>query len=363
MELKLIEYIKKNKDWETKLTQKPYYLTIKRKDNLIMFCYSQIDSDFSKQIVRESRGIIFEDVTFNVVCLPFFKFYNYGETNASEIDWSTAKVQEKLDGSLIKLWFYDDEWRISTNGTIDAKDANLSSDVSEFQNFYDLFLVALKGTNIQLHELDRQYTFMFELMSPYNRVVVPHKDIKIRHIGTRCNTTLKEVNIDIGVDKPKSYTFGSIEECIYIAKELPFDQEGYVVVDNDWNRVKIKGLAYIAVHHLSNNGIVTKKRIMDLIKLNEDSEFLVYYPEFTEAVNDMRSKINTFIEDMDWCIKCQQEIMNKKTINRKKFAKFVQSTRNPDVLFKWLDGKISNTQEWLDNQRSEKIVELLEGVE
>jgi len=362
MKLQLVEYIKNNPDWETKLTQKPYCLEIKRKDNFILFKYSQIDSDFSKQIVREARGLILEDVTFKSVCIPFFKFFNYGETNTDEINWNTARVQEKLDGSLIKLWFYDDEWRISTNGTIDAKDANLSSNVSEYQNYYDLFLVALRGTSIQLHELDRQYTFMFELMSPYNRVVVPHKDIQIRHIGTRCNTTLEEVNVDIGVQKPKSYSFRSIEECIEIAKELSFTQEGYVVVDDNWCRIKVKSPAYVVVHHLANNNVITKKRIVDLIRLNEYSEFLVYFPEYKDAVEDIRKKISIFISDMDWCIECQQEIKNKKTINRKKFAEFAQTTRCPDILYKWLDGKISNTQEWLDNQRSEKIVELLEGV-
>jgi len=362
MKLQLVEYIKNNSDWETKLTQKPYCLTIKRKDNLIMFCYNQIESNFNLLLVKQSRGIVLEDTTFKPVCVPFFKFFNFGETNASEIDWNTAKINEKLDGSLIKLWFYEDEWRVSTNGTIDAKDANLSSEVSEYQNYYDLFLVALRGTSIQLHELDRQYTFMFELMSPYNRVVVPHKNIQILHIGTRCNTTLEEVNIDIGVQKPKSYSFKSIEECMEVAKELPFTQEGYVVVDDDWRRIKIKSPAYVAVHHLANNNIITKKRIVDLIKLNEDSEFLAYFPEYKDAVEDIRKKISAFVSDMDWCIECQQEIKNKKTINRKKFAEFALSTKCSPVLFSWLDGKISNTQEWLYAQTSEKIVEWIEGV-
>ena len=30
--------------------------------------------------------------------------------------------QEKVDGSLIKVFYYDGEWRVATNGTIDARD-------------------------------------------------------------------------------------------------------------------------------------------------------------------------------------------------------------------------------------------------
>ena len=44
-------------------------------------------------------------------------------------------------------------------------------------------------------------------MSPLNRVVVPHKEIKIAHIGTRNKKTGKECNIDIGLPKQRIYKF------------------------------------------------------------------------------------------------------------------------------------------------------------
>ena len=39
---------------------------------------------------------------------------------------------------------------------------------------------------------------------------------------------------------PKEYNFHSAQDVINAAKELPWDEEGYVVVDADFNRVKIK---------------------------------------------------------------------------------------------------------------------------
>ena len=124
MKLHLLEFIQNNPNWEKLLSEKPYSLSIKRDGEYILFMYSQVDSDFSNPIVQECRGITFHEKTWKCVSMRFKKFFNVQEVNASHIDWSTASVQEKLDGSLISLWYHNG-WRISTNGTIDAKKASL----------------------------------------------------------------------------------------------------------------------------------------------------------------------------------------------------------------------------------------------
>jgi hypothetical protein len=352
--LKLIEFIKSNLNWEQKLHEKPYYITVKRKDKFILFNYSQIDSDFYKQLVRECRGIILEEETLIPVCVPFYKFGNYGEGYVDKIDWNTARVQDKIDGSIIKLWNYDNNWNVSTNRIIDAKDVDLI-DISEYKNYYDLFMQAVENAGLSFNVLDPKYTYMFELTSPFNRVVVPHREIKIIHIGTRNNQTLQEINIDIGIEKPREYNFNSLEECIQIASELPFTEEGYVIVDNKWNRIKIKSPAYVVVHHLKNNGIVTKKRVLELIIKNEQGEFLNYYPEYINIFNEVEEKLNIFILDMDWCIETASK--DDKLDNRKRFAEFAKTTKCPPLMFNWLDKKINTTRDWLNTQTSEKIVD------
>ena len=67
--------------------------------NLVLFKYSQIASDMSLPIVQESRGVILDEADgWRVVSRAYDKFFNYGEPNAAEIDWTTAVVQEKVDG-------------------------------------------------------------------------------------------------------------------------------------------------------------------------------------------------------------------------------------------------------------------------
>ena len=36
----------------------------------------------------------------------YVKFFNHGESNADIIDWKTARVYEKLDGSIITMYWY-----------------------------------------------------------------------------------------------------------------------------------------------------------------------------------------------------------------------------------------------------------------
>ena len=72
------------------------------------------------QAIRELGGIIIDCERCEVVCWPFRKFGNHNEGYADTIDWSTARVQEKVDGSIVKLW-YDEangKWQFSTNGCI-----------------------------------------------------------------------------------------------------------------------------------------------------------------------------------------------------------------------------------------------------
>ena len=128
--LLLQEFIKQNPhDWEAKLKSAPYEITIKHEDGLIIFNYDLYNSDLSNSIVKECRGLILREETFDAVCVPFYKFFNYGQEFADKIDWPTARVQTKVDGSICKLW-YDRVcklWRISTNGMINADNVKLCS--------------------------------------------------------------------------------------------------------------------------------------------------------------------------------------------------------------------------------------------
>ena len=87
--------------WES-ILRKDYNLKIKKDNTYAIFNYS-FDCDFSNPIVQEARGIILDIEALEVVCWPFRKFGNPNASYADPIPWARARVQEKVDGSIIKL--------------------------------------------------------------------------------------------------------------------------------------------------------------------------------------------------------------------------------------------------------------------
>lgn len=109
--------------WESLLT-KEHGIKVKREGSYAIFNYG-FGCDYADPMVQEARGIILDTKKLEVVCWPFRKFGNHNKSYADSIDWTSARVQEKVDGSIIKLW-YDERkpgWQFSTNATLRAEDA------------------------------------------------------------------------------------------------------------------------------------------------------------------------------------------------------------------------------------------------
>ena len=363
--LKVTEFIKNNQNWREILSKSPYSITIKDDGDFTLLKYSQIDSDFNNEIVRECRGLII-DKNLNPVCVPFYKFGNYGEPYADNIDWFTAKVEEKIDGSLIKLWNYGGKWIVSTNGTIFAHKANMGSDsdneINEiktetaYDNFGELFDEAATRFGLDINALKPQYTYMFELVSPYNRVVVPYESIDLYHIGTRDNISQKEFEIDIGIKKPKTYQCNNLNDLIEMASKLRYCEEGYVVKDANYRRIKVKSPAYVSVSHLIAG--LNEKRLLELLRTNEVGEFLTYFPEYEPHIERLKNKIECVAKYLDSII--QEKIIPIHYETRKEFAQMATKTKYPAFFFLLYDGKVKTPQDWIWSLTNDKIIEQLE---
>jgi hypothetical protein len=356
--LHVLEFIKQHDDWRELLVQPPYCITIKDDGAYTILNYSQIDSNFNEEIVRECRGLIIRSDTLQPVCVPFFKFGNYGESYCPAIDGESARVQEKCDGSLIKFWYDDGNWHGSTSGMVNMYCAKVDETDLTFGMLFDRTASKLFGENYKtLSDMwDKNCTYLFELCCPENRVVVPHTESKIYHIGTRNNRTLEELNVDIGIAKPKEYRFHSIEDCIEAAKKMPFSEEGYVVVDKHWNRIKIKSPAYVAAFHLKNNGVITTVRLIDLLRTGESVEFLTYYPEYADDVGRVEQQVNVL----------EQTLQNRIAVlsaqhfeTQKDFALTVKDDRFSAYYFEWRK-QSTMPREWIDRMPSWRLAGYIE---
>ena len=280
----ICDLIKTNPDWREVISS--LHIDISSEGDLMIFNYGKpelYDIDFSNPIVQEARGIIINVNTLEVICWPFRKFGNWQESYADKIDWSSARVQEKIDGSIIKLYYYNNKWNWATNGNIYAEKANANySDKS----FIEIIESAYNYRFIDFDKLNKDNTYIFELVSFDNRIVIAYEMTKLFHIGTRNNKTGEELIEDIGIDKPKEYPLRTFDEAVAAAAKLnegcaDVEHEGFVVVDKNWNRIKIKTQEYFDVHHATNNFSLTKRRIIKHI-LNGRDEARVLKEEVPE---------------------------------------------------------------------------------
>ncbi len=81
---------------------RPHLYALSYRDNSIFYT-KKYGGMNSMGAALQSRGLILRKDTNQPVCVPFYKFFNFGEEQAHPIDWSTALVYEKVDGSLIKV--------------------------------------------------------------------------------------------------------------------------------------------------------------------------------------------------------------------------------------------------------------------
>lgn len=314
----LCRYLLEHPNWEQELPEQ-YALTVKRDGPYAIFNYST-GCDYTNPIVQEARGIILDVERLEVVCWPFRKFGNFNESYVDEIDWSTARVQEKVDGSIIKLW-YDPRrgaWNFSTNAMIRAEEARLGDDCE--QKFQDIIRSAVNYDDVPFDTLNRGYTYIFEMVSPQTQVVVRYEKPMLYHTGTRSNVTGEEFDCDIGITKPASYPLHSLEDCLHAAKMLNADipegdlveKEGFVVVDAQWHRVKIKSPDYLMTHKIVETGVWTERRVLELLwEQKTDAAYLCRL-----CPNDAR--IFLFyayqIEELKW--KCSQMADYVRALNR-----------------------------------------------
>jgi len=351
---------------------------------LHLFKYDQIASPMGDPICQVARGMILDaDNDWEVVSWPFRKFWNYGEPLAAPIDWESAVVQEKLDGSLMSLYHYQGEWHVASSGTPDG-----GGDVNGMNiTFADLFWKVFAAQGMSVTDLDivdvdertgssrdwSRFTFMFELMTPYNQIVVRHKGSGLKLIGCRDRIRGTEVSI-YGLpfwSKVKAFPLGSMDAIQEVLKDIdPFQQEGFVVVDKHWNRIKVKSEDYVRLHHLRGNGTPTPKRVLQTILLGETEEILGYWPDWRPLFDSVDQRLTEMKERLEsWYENAHErphilELFAGRSLApaeaQKEFAAVACKSPCPSILFLLRAGKIKSIQEGLRELSVDKLADLLQ---
>jgi hypothetical protein len=259
--------------------------------DMVVLNYNQIESDKHNPIVQECRALILRKGSWEVLARSFDKFQNAGEDkNTADFPVSKARIEEKVDGSILSLWYdYDNnKWNVSTRSMAYAEGST-----SIGLTFRDIFNKAAEKTNLWKvldGRLNLPYyiTWVFELTSPVTRIVTPYPTESLTLIGARDNFTEKEFSgayLDrmaelMNVRRPKSFQFTNLAEVQKFIETLPAMEEGFVMTyegkDKFW-RIKVKSAKYLSIANLRNNGSLTPYRILYLVMKGEQTEYLSYF--------------------------------------------------------------------------------------
>lgn len=335
-------------------------IKVKEYEDRLVLNYDQIDSPKFHPIVKECRALILS-YDYKVLSRAFDRFFNLSEDpNAKEIDISKALLYEKVDGSIMPVYHDGTKWQVATRGTAFAEATSPRSE----RTFRDIFIEALGcDPDKAFSFLERKFTVIFEMTSPETRVVKPYPEPRVYLIGIRNKETGEELPLSVANDwpyipgakwfYPKSYRFASYDDVFKSIKELPTLDEGYVVLGDNFYRIKIKNPSYLAIAHLRMNGVPSYKRIAWLVWHNDYDEYLSYFPEdqslfdpWIEARKKLMEDINANLHHMD--IKVQKD-----------FALTIQDCRCKSILFSIRKG--DSLKSIFDRYSENSILNLLEG--
>lgn len=284
----LIDYLKNNSF--DKLAREYGILVRNYNDELYNLTYTDYLSPKFNPLVELCRGTVI-DKDLNVLARPFDRFYNYNENpNQQPFDFSNSFVFDKVDGSLIKVWWYPKEqrWCVGTKGTAFCEmsnpyDKNFKKLVYESLNVNsdDEFNSLCNG------KLEQHKTHLFEITSPFNRVVLNYSETKLHYLNSRDIVTGEYSMLDdatvlaFGAELVNRYNMNSIHEMHDFNNSLTTDYllEGFIICDSNYKPTfKLKAELYMKMHYLRGDELTHRRMVYMLIR-NDYGEYLTYFPD------------------------------------------------------------------------------------
>ena len=294
------------------MAQKPYLTNVNWKNELIVLNSNRKSADFKNYpALLQSNGIILRipDVYTDaptVVAYSFNTIQDYNESMNEEFNtnWNDYIVEPITDGAIIRVWWYQDQWNVSTIKCIDAHDANWSNN----RSFYDLFNEASRISELDYTRLNKNYCYTFVLRHPVNHMIIEYDAPSLVHLCTvdmQC-PNFNYVNDDVGIPQVPSVEFETFETFQETLK-TPIEPQvltiesnlGYILTHKTTkNKFKFETPSYTRARELKGNVPNIKYRIIDLIKEGSVEEFLSYFPQYQDDVKFVQKRLDGLVGDL-----------------------------------------------------------------
>lgn len=259
-QLAIQEYLRSGKTL-TDLKQEYHIDSIVNKElDVVVFNYTPL-TPLNTEIGREARALFLQLKTWFVVGKSIGGFLDIHSKDISStlnnFNWSKAKAYNKYDGCLVVLYYYKDEWRLGTRFSTDGKCNVFSPNSGESEiHWINVFKNTLVEYGMQWEHfitlLDEYKYYTFELCTPWNRNTVIYPNSLIKLLAIVDSNTLLEDELNepkLKVFEPEFELVNSIDDVhsLISKNDDPLENEGYIVVDDKFNRIKVKNPKYDAL--------------------------------------------------------------------------------------------------------------------
>jgi RNA ligase len=230
-------------------------------DGLRLYCYTSscVYDEAWTDATLMARGLIVDVDNETVVATPFPKFFNAFERGGTFPDLP-FETFEKVDGSLIIIFWHGGAWRTATKGAFASAQAQWAAE-------------RLKACD--LSALRRGTTYLAEAVYADNRIVVRYAKDELVLLaaydesGTElAYASLRETADALGWRTAVRHSYESLSRLIAEADGLPAEAEGFVVRFDDGLRVKVKGAEYRRIHALVSR--ITPLAMWDIMQAGDD---------------------------------------------------------------------------------------------
>lgn len=308
----------------------------KEKDIFILN-YDQIDSPRHNNISDYCRGLVIEkkDEKFYLVARSFKRFYNYLEkpNDISLEEYhkffeSKFESQRKEDGSIIMIFYHEDQWFINTRSSFGDAEISHHNKINGADLSVKTYKEAVKKL-VNLNNLDKTVCYVCEYVGPTNKHIMKYDKDQLILLACFC----KDQEIDL-VNKEEfshnqTFQFNNLEEVLnYIKLSRENVEEGLVLKSlENGKRIKFKTQDYFALHKVKNNGFIDNDYIVYKVLSNEMFELRAVFPEFSEKFDRIETITKQIVEQ-------SKEIVEKlKELDQKQFALSVKHLKISSVLF------------------------------
>lgn len=248
-------------------------------------------------VVRDCRSLTL-DKNFDLISRAFPRFFNLHEVPEinDQFRWSDFSTYAKEDGWLCVVFYYNNQWIISSRSSFGDNIIN-NTDLQ----FKDVFFRGVDQSRLNL--LDKKISYVFEVCSKYTKIVRQYNGVQCfllaayRGEEELSNSYCDNVARILDVPRPFEFTFKSAHEVYkFIQTQEKHDKtfEGVVLKDSNNLRIKVKSSTYVALHRLRGEGdnLISPKYIVPLVLNGEMDEVLTYWSEYTEDFHKVKEEID-----------------------------------------------------------------------